>query len=352
MGLPSTQTTQILDSATTSSVRYTKAVKTLKETFKRLKPSVTLLSADVQPFGEKSWVALLSPGGVGRESGNTLNQRLIDPGKTLVIVHHGHRPMPSDGSDSVVKSALWRGHQVLLLHMPLIDWNTNYPSKAGLKVSDTAKGRSFRDHNEIFKTLLSQGYTEGEILRLFLEPIIQGINYFKSQHQTDDINVVMVGLSGGAWSTHLAAAVDTRVRTSIAVAGALPLFARRFSRGSSGDAEQIVPQVFRELDSPDSDAIPDSAAGVASWLEVFALGGIGTNRTQIQILNVFDSCCFGGPVFATYDTFLSGLVNQIGPGQWKLVPDSSHRGHLISPFAISTVIEPLLDGAGIQNVNR
>ena len=98
------------------------------------------------------------------------------------------------------------------------------------------------------------------------------------------------------------AAVDTRIRQSFPVAGAYPLYARPYGGGSS-DTEQTYAPLYREIDGPDADAIPDTAAGVASWLEIFALGGYGSGRRQIQILNLYDTCCFFGDSFETYDDF-------------------------------------------------
>lgn len=57
------------------------------------------------------------------------------------------------------------------------------------------------------------------------------------------------------------------------VAGALPLCARPFSPGSAGDSEQEYHPIFGEEDS-NKDGVLDRATGIASWLEVFALGGI------------------------------------------------------------------------------
>lgn len=180
------------------------------------------------------------------------------------------------------------------------------------------------DHN----TLFEQHGTEA--LQLFLNPVITTINYLTELDPS--ATVIMTGLSGGAWTTHLAAAIDERIDVSIPVAGALPLFARPFSPGSVGDAEQEWKPIYAEIDS-NNDGIPDAADGAASWLEIFALATT-SGRRQLQILNEFDNCCFRGDAWKSY----AGWLTSTFPG-WSIWIDSSHRTHSISPDAVNQMLE-------------
>jgi len=139
------------------------------------------------------------------------------------------------------------------------------------------------------------------------------------------------------------AAVDVRIQTSFPVAGSLPLYLRPYSPGSRGDAEQMYEPLFKEVDG-DGDGIPETAAGVASWLEIYALGGLGPGRKQVQVLNFYDSCCFSTNVYLTYTAFLSELVRDLGEGEWTIYSDRSHRAHMISTQVLSEVIIPQLSG--------
>lgn len=150
------------------------------------------------------------------------------------------------------------------------------------------------------------------------------------------------GLSGGGWATHMAAALDTRFQLSFPVAGAFPLYARHFSAGSIGDAEQTFAPLYGEQDSDDADTIADQATGAASWLEIFALGGMGNGRRQIQILNHRDTCCFHGDVYETYAPFVERLVERLQPGRWQVHSDRTHQTHSISRAALEQVILPAL----------
>jgi dienelactone hydrolase len=56
-------------------------------------------------------------------------------------------------------------------------------------------------------------------MKFFVEPVILAINYAKTLGYK---RIVMVGLSGGGWTTTVAAAIDPRIDLSIPVAGSLP----------------------------------------------------------------------------------------------------------------------------------
>ena len=56
-------------------------------------------------------------------------------------------------------------------------------------------------------------------MRFFLEPIILTINYAVDVLKYE--TVVLMGLSGGGWSTTIAAAVDPRIQLSMPTAGSI-----------------------------------------------------------------------------------------------------------------------------------
>lgn len=153
----------------------------------------------------------------------------------------------------------------------------------------------------------------------------------------------MVGLSGGGWTTQLMAAIDPRIKQSVPVAGSAPLYVRNSASqgGTVGDLEQYYVPMYNENVQPNG-----SGGGVATWLEMYALGGYGAGRRQIQVTNEFDDCCFSGTFPNTYKTIVSDTVSNLGAGQWEHVLDSVATGHQISRHAIDTVIDPLF---GIAN---
>ena len=272
----------------------------------------------------------------------------LPPGKPvrLALVSAGHmgddpNAALSAGLSDTVNVLLREKFVVAVLQMPQVSWNKDSDGVlADGKKFDVAT-RGTRGHNDLFGALEKD--LKGGVFRFFLEPIVQTINELFARYPDQRGRLIMTGLSGGGWTTHMAAAVDARIDDSIPVAGSLPLYARPFSPGSGGDAEQIYPPLFGETDS-DNDGVMDQASGVCTWLEIYALGALSPDaarpRRQIQVLNYYDSCCFGGPVYKTYAEQLTKRVAGLGNGNWKVYSDDSHRGHVISAEVIEKVILP------------
>ena len=88
-----------------------------------------------------------------------------------------------------------------------------------------------------------------------------------------------------------------------------------------------------------------SGGGVATWLEIYALGGYGKGRRQVMVTAQHDSCCFNGDPEETVDTFkdiVARTVQSLGYGKWEHRLDTTHRSHQISPWVVDEVIEPNL----------
>jgi hypothetical protein len=292
--------------------------------------SVTRLDVNVSGFDWYAHVFVLKP-------------KTVSPkGTRLAIVHGGHMPegpknyLISGLSDSA-NQLLREGFVVALIQMPLIGWNKDRNGVIDGKDFEVSR-RSTSGHDDLFAEV--EPTLKAGAMRFFLEPITQALNEMLVEYPKPELTL-MIGLSGGGWTTHLYSAVDTRVDVSIPVAGALPLYARPFSPGSKGDAEQEYAGIFSEEDT-DKDGVLDKATGAASWLEVFALGGISPTkdrpRTQIQVLNLYDSCCFNGEVYKTYAEPLASRVAAIERGSWSIFIDDSHRDHLISEHVLKNVL--------------
>lgn len=263
----------------------------------------------------------------------------------LAIFNTGHQ---SDlgldtGNAATVNALLASGFHVVQLDMPVSGRN------------NTAEGRTFTlpnnqtvmlrnataGHNDLFDVYAASH--DGGRFSYFLEPVVQSINQFTSQYPNTE-QIVMVGKSGGGYTTAFAAAVDTRIDVSIPVAGSLPLYARPFSPSHSDDDEQRYVPMFGEVDL-NSDGVADAVNpnSVASWMEIYALGALGEGRHQVQVNTFQDPCCFGGDAYKSYDYFVSQVVNNIGPGDWEYHLDTSHAEHLISSDVLHNVILPAVN---------
>lgn len=224
----------------------------------------------------------------------------------LFIYHQGHRGDFIQGKDTI-KALLDKGYSVMGLSMPLLGMN-NKP------VVDLDRFGRFHVVNHDHMKLLKSP------IRFFVEPVVAAINYGKKLGY-DQVN--MIGISGGGWTTTVCAAVDPRIKHSYPVAGTLPLYLRSDSQRDWGDFEQTLPDLYN----------------IANYLELYVLGAFGKNRVQIQVLNQYDSCCFAGIKYQTYEHTMKEVMRTLGKGKFEIFLDNSHKDHKISAEALEVVFK-------------
>lgn len=231
------------------------------------------------------------------------------------IYHQGHGGKFLIGINTI-QALLSEGYDVYAMSMPLLGFN-NKP------IASTERFGKLFVHKHEYLAYLSPDH--GHPVKYFMEPVAVVMNYMEQQNYE---KIVMVGLSGGGWTTTLYAAIDSRIDISIPVAGSLPFYLRSndlMKSGTIGDYEQKVPELY----------------SIANYLELYVLGSFGKGRSQLQILNQFDACCFGGTGYKTYENAVKTRVNELGIGKYDFFLDSSHRLHQISPKAIEYIINYL-----------
>jgi hypothetical protein len=227
----------------------------------------------------------------------------------IVLYHQGHGGDFFSGK-SVISALLGKGYAVVGFSMPLLGMN-NKPD-----VFIERFGWYQIERHDEMKLLLPK---HGHPLKYFVEPVVRVVNYLK--HSYDYSVIGMTGISGGGWTTTIVAAIDPRIVVSIPVAGTVPLYLRAGNETDWGDWEQTVPQFFR----------------IANYLELYVLGSTGDRRKQLQIINLFDDCCFSGGKTTTYGEKVSLIVQNLGPGEYELYFDRSHHRHKISAEATSLI---------------
>ncbi|MCC7083998.1 MAG: hypothetical protein IT427_03200 [Pirellulales bacterium] len=251
----------------------------------------------------------------------------------VVLVQQGHSGILELGVGATANYLLQNGFTIAVMEMPLLGWNTDRTA--------AIPGRGnfgFSDHNRMITDPAVNN--DGQGFRLFLEPVVQTINFVTASNPNLQ-EIGMIGLSGGGWYTQMMAAIDPRIKLSVPVAGSAPLYQRNVDPGSVGDTEQYFVPLYDENIASDG-----SGGGVATWLEIYALGGYGSGRHQVQVTNQFDSCCFSGTFADSYKSVLVNKVDSLGAGKFEYYRDSTHHSHQISPNVINQVIGPLF---GIVN---
>ena len=258
----------------------------------------------------------------------------------LVVVHQGHAADLGYGVADTANFLLAAGFTVAVSHMPLSGWNDDADGKLDDGTEFDVGDRGTSGHNDLFDALAKR--VDGGTFRLFLEPVVQTINQFIAD-VPEHGDIAMIGLSGGGWTTHMVAAVDTRIRASVPVAGSSPLYVRNEDSSSRGDAEQVYLPLYDEDIAEDG-----SGGGVATWLEIYALGGYGTSfqqhpRQQTMVTNEHDTCCFSKRFADSFKQVVTHRVEgELASGGWSHMLDSSHHEHKISDAVRRDVIAPLL----------
>ena len=205
------------------------------------------------------------------------------PNGTVMLLHGGHdhlvhTPLAdgtnpgndyTQGKQRFIRALLQNGYSVILGFMPHYRPYVEAPPGCAAEVPDEwpngPAGTPKRDHGWMFSNL----GTNGQVLKYFLDPVVQWINYGMSRQNASGgalfTRVVMAGLSGGGWTTTLAAAIDPRIARSYPVAGTLPLYMRKC--WSAGDTEQVIDTLYQ----------------IAGYLDLYVLGTY-PGRKQIQLL--------------------------------------------------------------------
>jgi pimeloyl-ACP methyl ester carboxylesterase len=160
-----------------------------------------------------------------------LHPQKSNPVNLPVIYHGGHggvfwedRYLNRSGrpySVSVIDFLLGKGYDVVCVDMPLTDENT-----CAVPVLENGEKYIF-SHDDIFQLQQPVYY--------FFEPVRRIIDFLEEQRGYEIFS--MVGLSGGAWTTTLYSALDTRIVQSFSIAGSVPL-PFRLANSDAGDEEQ------------------------------------------------------------------------------------------------------------------
>ena len=230
--------------------------------------------------------------------------------RRLFIYHQGHNGDFILGKN-IIEYFINKGFTVYAFSMPIFGKN-NDPvvsiDKIGtFKLTDDEMGS-----HELMKFLDNP-------ISFFVAPVVGMINFAQTKNFKD---ITMCGISGGGWTTTLAAALDTRINYSFPVAGTYPMYIKLNSPEKSyGDFEQVYPPLYRNV----------------SYLDMYVLGAAGNNRFQTQILNLYDPCCFDGTYFQHYESFVKAKVGEFEDGAFEVILDTENPEHKISEFSIAKI---------------
>lgn len=228
----------------------------------------------------------------------------------LMIFHQGHEHGFTRDLH-FIERFIEKGFTVLALAMPLGGMNSR-------PVIDIPSFGNFQMmHHSQFSLLETREFSP---LSLFLEPVTVSLNYALGKKEYREVS--MVGVSGGGWTTDVYAALDDRINNSYPVAGGYPLFLRT-TGPDWGDYEQTHVGLLK----------------IANYLDLYVMGSYGEGRKRVQILNLYDSCCFWGDRFKYYENDIKEIVKSLGEGSFNIFVDKSHKDHMMSGLALDTILK-------------
>ncbi|MFI5124927.1 MAG: T9SS type A sorting domain-containing protein [Chitinophagales bacterium] len=209
-------------------------------------------------------------------------------------------------SISVIDFLLGKGFDIIAIEMPLCGSNEN-----PIQVSEDGNSYVLSQHSDIFQLKNPFYY--------FFEPIRKTLNFMERKYGSKKF--VMIGLSGGGWTTTIYSAIDPRIAQSYSVAGSIPI-PLRLNLSDIGDEEQNYEDFYKQL----------------NYSTLYTLAAHGSGKLHYQILNVNDNCCFDLDGNKYWVPFVQQKLAELeDPGNYRFYYDPFSAMHKISSVAMDTI---------------
>jgi pimeloyl-ACP methyl ester carboxylesterase len=273
-------------------------------------------------------IAKFETGTVNLKHGFTSKICLFSPAKSNslnipIIYHTGHGfgmlqedlfvnyAIPDEVHIKVIDFFLSKGFDVIGIDMPFYGAN-----KHPAFVTENGITMPMYGHNDFFNLEHPFYY--------FLAPIKSVIDYLQREKGYNQF--VMLGLSGGGWTTTVYSAMDPRISLSFPVAGSIPVPLRTALR-DLGDLEQYFPGFYDRF----------------NYSTLYYMAASGQGRRQVQVLNKYDHCCFA---FNGKDLWVDSIKKKLtvngDPGSYDFFFDTIATNHRISAVAADTIYQNIL----------
>lgn len=241
------------------------------------------------------------------------------PNGSLFIYHNGHLGETPDITETI-DALLNAGFTVAVFDMPLA--GVNPPVTVDLPLYGEV---TMHQHDQM---PFLDGLTDGSPIRYFIEPVLALLNAVTEGNAVEGQyeHIYMTGISGGGWTTTLAAALDTRIEASFPIAGSLPIAVHFATHAAFSDYEQFEPSLL----------------SIATYADMYVMATAGSTgaagRRQMQFLNYRDACCFAGDHRAAYEAVVANAAERLG-GAFSVNVDMENTQHSLSANALALLLE-------------
>jgi len=235
----------------------------------------------------------------------------LEPLRGVAIYHNGHCGAASCSGMHhevpLLEALLRRGWQVIHMDMPL----------QGLNAVDRKNATFYGANRHDFDFLDHGGASP---LELFMLPVKAVVDLIEDRAGGATPPIVMLGRSGGGWTSLLYGTLDPRVRAVVSIAGGVPMSMRlrtyedKSGYPDMGDYEQMVPYFYQGV----------------TYDDILATTG---DEGALFIHNEHDGCCFR---LAPDDP----LVRAHGtrePGHRRFFIDTTNTAHSLGPDALPVI---------------
>lgn len=227
-----------------------------------------------------------------------------DWARRFAIYIHGHGGGTIRSGASTVQRLLDHGWQVIAMDMPLV--GENGPDHVAIR----------KGHNGFF-SWPSDGVSP---VALFLQPLKAVVD--KIYHDNGDkgeLTIMLIGKSGGGWTSYMYGALDERIDYAVSVAGGMPM----------SQWTKVRPQIRR----PDYEQVEPRIYESVPYEDLMVAAG---SRGAFYVYNEHDSCCFQLSPDDPFIRYLADASDMIDKPIGVYV-DQETRTHSFSDAAFAAV---------------
>lgn len=241
----------------------------------------------------------------------------------LAIIHQGHcepgiaNNLIDIGVKETINNLMADGFYVIGSQMP--GCASNLPSASG-----TLGWSSSTWHINTFPSMESSTFNP---MQYYLEPIATSINYATATYGPFS-QTVMIGISGGGWTTTVYSALDPRITYSAPVSGSMPKGLRNIA---TCDPAALPEGDYEQGDGAAGQGLTTQMLlNIMSYEDMYIMAS-SQSRRQHQMIRPSDPCCFGGTRYQMYESTMNNWATYLGGVGFSVFSDSASSTHQISP---------------------
>lgn len=242
----------------------------------------------------------------------------------VVIYHHGHA-CAKICTGTIIEASIidwWLKKGWYVVHLDMPEHGINYED-------ELSEDKSFAMHDMNYFDLGKESPVQ-----IFLLPIKAVVDFVEQKIDEKDLpnRKIMMGRSGGGWSTLVYSALDERIDVALPVAGWLPMSMRGRPNyeneedwpSNAGDYEQMLPHIYNAI----------------NYIDLFRAAG---SRAMLSIFNRLDECCFRLEEEDELVTFLRKPDLLLGEKISRIWIDEENSEHSTSDNALKEIDRLLSD---------